>query len=287
MQMKIIITGASGLLGRELMGSMREGNTLLGISHSRKKSGLRQLDIREPEALARLLRDFRPDIVVHNAAYRDPDFCEKNPEEALRLNVDPLKTICETVPASTRVILTSSDYVFDGKNPPYSENDERTAINFYAETKVMAEDILSACGNGLSLRVPVLIGRDDSFEESGFVYNMVKAVQSKVEVEINDINIRYPTWTRDVGRAFRFAVDQGLEGVLHFSGSEGGTQYDFALRTAEILEASHDHLKPLRRNDDRKAPRPLNSQLSCKLINSLGFENVTQYEKALRSIMSG
>lgn len=275
------MTGASGLLGRELKVALAKGNEVLGLSHMRKSENLVQIDLRDADLFTSKLREFVPDLVVHCAAYRDPDFCAENTEEALRLNVETTNTICRAVPNSTRIVLISSDYVFDGKNPPYDEMSARSPINFYGETKMMSEDIIAERGNGLALRVPVLIGRDDSFEQSGFIYNMVKAVRSKTEVKINDINIRYPTWTRDFGRAIRFAIDSELEGVLHFSGREGGTQYYFALRTAKMLGESHSHIRPLRDQDSRKAPRPLNSQLSCGLINSLGFEHVTSYDEVL------
>ena len=75
------------------------------------------MDLRGAEALRGVVNEVKPDVVVHSAAYRDPDFCEGHPEEAFRLNVAPIEQFCDRLPESVPLLFVSSDYVFDG--PPH------------------------------------------------------------------------------------------------------------------------------------------------------------------------
>ena len=83
----ILITGASGLLGRSLMVRLKDLATVTGVGYSNRAESLVPVDLRDADALHNLLNEAKPDAVVHSAAYRDPDFCEDHPEEAFRLNV--------------------------------------------------------------------------------------------------------------------------------------------------------------------------------------------------------
>ena len=284
--MKILITGASGLLGREIMRAF-EDHDLTGLSHSREKTGLRQTDLREGIAFRDLLAELNPDLVINVAAYRDPDYCAENREDALQLNVEPLHIMADCLPTETGIIQISSDYVFDGKNPPYTEDSRRNPVNFYGETKCLAEDAIADRDNALSIRIPVLVGMDDSFEKSGFLYKLVTAARGSEETILDNAHIRYPTWTRDVARALRFAVDKRLSGCIHYSGLDGGTQYTLALKVAELLEQSSANIKPATDPIPRKAPRPLDSHLSPAKIESLGFDTFTPFAEVCKHIVAG
>jgi len=283
--MRILMSGASGLLGRELMAALRDGNELLGLGHSRCGENLIQTDLREQSALREIIADFKPDLFVHCAAYRDPDRCAENRDEALKLNVEPLRLAKRVLPREARLVLISSDYVFDGENPPYHEQDKTNPVNFYGETKCMAETIIAERQGSLALRIPVLLGRDDSFEQSGFAYGLVSAVRSVEPKVMDNIHVRFPTWTRDVAAALRFALDRGLDGVLHYSGEDGGTQYELALRTARMLGASAEHIQPSTEAIPRIARRPRDSQLATDKIRALGFTRFTPFETAMQAII--
>jgi S-adenosylmethionine synthetase len=284
--MRVLITGASGLLGRELMTAFRTGNELLGLSHSRPGENMLQTDLRDGHAFAKIMRDFRPEVLIHSAAYRDPDYCAQNRNDARLLNIAPLELMLAKLPESCRIVLISSDYVFDGRNPPYHEQDERNPLNFYGKTKVAGEDLIAARSNSLALRVPVLIGADDSFEKSGFVFKLVSALRSDSEAALDDLHIRYPTWTRDVAVALRFAVDKDVNGTLHYSGRDGGTQYRLALQLAELLGKSAVQLRPIEGDSERQASRPIDSQLATDRIRSLGFKRFTPFVEAVEQILA-
>lgn len=285
--MRVMISGASGLLGRELMAAFENGNELLGLGHHRGGAGLLQCDLRDTERFGEMIADFAPDILINCAAYRDPDRCAENREDALQLNVEPLRAACAALAPAAKNVLISSDYVFDGENPPHREDDARSPVNFYGKTKCLAEDIIAERPGSLALRIPVLIGRDDSFEKSGFAYGLVSAVRGCGPKVMDNVHIRFPTWTRDVAAALRFAVERDLSGAVHYSGELGGTQYNLACRTARMLGESDAHLEASREPIPRLARRPLDSQLATEKIRSLGFDRFTPFETAMEAIIAG
>lgn len=285
--MRVMISGASGLLGRELMAAFGDGNELLGLGHRRGGVDLPQCDLRDTERFGEMIADFAPDVLINCAAYRDPDRCAENREDALQLNVEPLRAACAALAPAAKNVLISSDYVFDGENPPYREDDARSPVNFYGKTKCLAEDIIAERPGSLALRIPVLIGRDDSFEKSGFAYGLVSAVRGCGPKVMDNVHIRFPTWTRDVAAALRFAVERDLSGAVHYSGELGGTQYSLACRTARMLGESDAHLEASREPIPRLARRPLDSQLATEKIRSLGFDRFTPFETAMKAIIAG
>lgn len=283
--MTVLITGASGLLGRELMKTFSDRKTV-GLCHRRKGPHLRQADLRDQRSFKALLDEIRPDLVIHSAAYRDPDYCEENRDDAKKLNVESVGVLLDNLPEHARIVFMSTDYLFDGESPPYAEESERNPVNFYGQSKLLAEDILMQRSNSLALRIPVLIGLDDSFEDSGFVYKLVSAVRGGQQTELDNIHVRYPTWTRDVAEAVRFAFEIGAVGRLNFSGPTGGTQYELALEVADFLGEDCGHIKPAQKPTPRKARRPIDSHLSPAKIKRLGFREGTPFRAALENILN-
>ena len=153
-----LITGASGFLGREVARELAQTWTVAGLGHQHAAGGIRSVDLREREQVKALVTETRPDAVVLLAAYRDPDFCEGNPAETARLNVDPVRYFAETLPAGVPLLFVSTDYVFDGRQPPYVETSSRNPISEYGRSKCAAEDVLASRPGAIVLRVPLLIG---------------------------------------------------------------------------------------------------------------------------------
>ena len=121
--MKILVTGASGLLGRSLMAELAplagSADALIGTAHSRLKAPLRRLDLTDETAVRAAFAEWSPELVVHSAAERRPDVVDGDPASAERLNVDATRLLAELAAAhGARFIYLSTDYVFDGTKPP-------------------------------------------------------------------------------------------------------------------------------------------------------------------------
>jgi S-adenosylmethionine synthetase len=280
-----LILGASGFLGREVCPVFSNLGTVVGVS-SRGGAGLEKVDIRDAVALDEICQRVQPESVLLLAAYREPDFCEDHPEEARRLNVEPARTLRTCLPPQTHLTFISTDYVFDGLQPPYHETSSRHAVSVYGQTKCEAEDVLAGRPNTLVLRVPLLIGGGPTLRETGFIGQIVETLRRPERQVQDDVLVRFPTWTRDVAAALTFLVGRRAEGTFHYSGLQGGTRYHWMVETARALGLPAAHLVPSREVVVRKAVRPPNSQLSPDKIRSLGYTRFTPFAEVLKTVLA-
>jgi len=283
--MKTLLTGASGFLGGAIMRRLQGEHEVTGLCHQAEGTGLQPCDLRDRDAFAEALRTHAPQVVVHSAAYREPDFCEEHPEENTRLNVEPVRTLCEALSPDVHLIAISTDYVFDGTNPPYDEDDERHALSEYGRSKIAAEDIVRPRAQSLVVRIPVLVGAGPTLATSGYIGQLVATARDKRPVEQDHTFIRHPTWIEDVADAIAFLIRQRAQGVIHYSGARGATRYESALEVAEILGEGADHISPSATPVVRKAGRPRNAHLATGKIESLGYTRFTDFADVVREVV--
>ena len=282
---KILITGASGLLGRSLMSRLEDTGKVVGAGYTNSEAPLVPVDLRDAEALETLLKEAKPDAVVHSAAYRDPDFCEEYPGEARRLNVAPVERFCELLPESVPLLFISSEYVFDGESPPYGEKDERHPVNEYGRLKVKAEDIVLQRALGSVLRVPLLIGAGPTWESSGFIYKILTKIQDPTPSSLDDVGIRFLTWTDDVAEAVTHLLNLEKRGIYHYSSLDGGTKYQWARELADLAGLSMDHVSPDRKGAPTRAVRPRDTQLAVEKIRQTGLNRFTPFREVAQSVL--
>jgi S-adenosylmethionine synthetase len=278
-----LVTGTTGFLGAAIAERLSSEMKIHGCGHTQSFNGT-QVDLRDPAAVSALISATAPNVVIHSAAYRDPDFCESNPEEARRLNVGSVQSLCDALPAETYLIFISSDYVFEGQNPPHDEDAPRNPCSIYGRSKCEAEDIVSARPHSLSLRIPVLIGGGGSPEQSGYVGQLVRCVLEKTPVTQDHHHVRYPTWIDDVADAVSFLIEKQPSGVMHYSGAEPSTRYEAALEVAKLLNTSSAHISPSEASIARGAVRPWNSALSTERIRNLGYTRFTPFGSVVQRI---
>ncbi len=271
-------------MGRALVEVFSANAEVVGVSRSRSGSGWARADIREPAEFRRVLGEVRPDVVIHAAAYPEPDFCEEHPEEARRLNVETVATLGAALPDSARIVFISTDYVFDGTRPPYREDSERSPRSEYGRTKVAAEDLLAGRSRTVILRTGLQVGEGMSQNRRGFIRELVELLREGKPQQVDDVLMRFPTWTMDTASAAKFLVDCGAEGVFHVSGQRGKTRYGWALEIAEIARLSASHLTASQVVVSRRAERPLNSQLATTKIRGLGFKHFTDFADVVRKV---
>ena len=168
---RVLVTGASGLLGRAILKEFtrcQDRWEALGLAYSRTKGNLKKLDLRNKDEVARVVEEFRPTIVIHSAAERRPDIVEKNEEETKMLNVTATRNIAEaSSKADAFFLYISTDYVFDGSNPPYKPTDKPNPLNKYGQSKLEGENVaLEFLPKSGVLRVPILYGPVEYIHES-------------------------------------------------------------------------------------------------------------------------
>lgn len=273
---KAIVTGASGLLGRAIRKAFASDGEweVTGLAKNRVREGLTAHDLLDAEATHELLERIRPAVVIHSAAERRPDRCEGQPEATHALNVTATSTICEAARAvGAWTLFISTDYVFDGLNPPYRPGDPTHPLNAYGESKLAGEEAaLSVDSGNAVLRLPILYGEVEELEESA-VTVIARALLDPKPAKMDHWAVRRPTLVDDAGVACLSLANlreagQSVSGIFHFSGLEAMTKYDMALVMGEALGRDTSHLQP----DDQPpagAPRPRDCSLDCARLDAL------------------
>ncbi|WP_444898926.1 dTDP-4-dehydrorhamnose reductase family protein [Microbulbifer sp. VAAC004] len=276
--MKILITGASGLLGRSVFKQLSNKPTfsVIGTAFCRAGENLIRLDLSDSSAVKASLNDIRPEVVIHCAAERWPDRCADNPDTAWQLNVSSTELLskhCSEINA--QLVYISTDYVFDGSAPPYAPDDIPNPVNFYGRSKLAGEEAVLKNGNHWVLRLPWLFGPVSYLEESG-ITALLETLREQKPVTLDHWAIRFPTSVEEVAEVLEqclLKTQRGIqfEGIYQWSGDTACTRFELAHIIAKVCELSADHIsadsKP-----DFSVPRPYNCQLDKSRLTNLGIK---------------
>ncbi|KAL3487901.1 hypothetical protein BJX62DRAFT_186528 [Aspergillus germanicus] len=291
----VLVTGASGLLGRQVFDRFkRSGCLTVGQGFSRANPPtIIKADLENSDEIKSLLDEAKPQIVIHCAANRSPDLCDKNPDQARRVNVDATRTLAElTAARSILLVYVSTDYVFPGTEgeAPYEADAETKPPNMYGQLKRDGELVVleatKQSGMGLVVRVPVLYGTANDNSESAvntLVDAVWKAQDENAAVKMDDWAQRFPTNTEDVARVLRDIVikylkDRGrileLPKILQFSSEDRMTKYEICQKLAEILGVPLSGMIQNKEGNDPNASvqRPYDTHLSTKVLRDLGID---------------
>ena len=290
---RVLVTGASGLLGREVLKQFKDrGWNATGLAYSRaEEAGLVRVDLRDKVEVERALSDSSPSVVVHCAAERRPDVVDTQKEAVLLLNVtatDQLAKLC----GERRIALVyiSTDYVFDGTKPPYKPEDPPNPLNTYGLTKYEGEKVVLRVPGNAVLRVPILYGDVLSPEESAVTCLLSAVLNTTKQANMSDYEQRYPTHTSDVARvcvglADAFHSGVNIEGVWHWSGTECHTKYTMACTIAELFGYPSGHLVPVKQPLPG-TPRPHDSHLDCSKTELVVGRDRIPFRDGLKAALS-
>lgn len=232
------------------------------------------LDITEKPRTVESVVRLRPSVVVHAAAETNVDLCETDHERARSINVEGTANIAEACArVGAKMILISTDYVFDGSKGNYSEIDEPNPISYYGLSKLEAERIVtSKLPNALVMRASVLYGWHPS--KLNFVTWVIKGLREHQILRVAKDHVNSPTLVDNLARAIHAAIERGSEGLLHVAGSERISRFDFARRIARAFALDENLLVSVEMGDlSWAAKRPRDSSLDvAKAQKELGVE---------------
>lgn len=174
---RVLITGASGLLGRAILKQFADSGKweVLGLAHSRATGALKKVNLLDFNETKRVVKEFKPHVLIHSAAERRPDVVENDEETSTKMNVGVTETLASTISELNSdleipehfMLYVSTDYVFDGRSPPYKPLDEPNPLNKYGKSKLAGEKVMQKNHpDGGILRVPILYGNVEYLKES-------------------------------------------------------------------------------------------------------------------------
>jgi dTDP-4-dehydrorhamnose reductase len=284
--MRILVTGASGLLGSRILDAVSSLGHAVGTCGTRAGRGLVALELTDPQSVASVVGEVRPDWVVHAAAIRSPETCMADPARARAVNVRGTELVTRAARAAAgRVAYVSTDYVFPGTHPPYAEDDPTRPVNLYGRTKRAGELPVLASDGGLVIRVPALYSPDLNAPNNP-LGALRKALAGGLEPTGDDHYVRYFTCAEDVAAAVAFLVGRGRSGVVHLSAQRRSTKRKFLRDAARAMGFDPDCVKESVQTRGR-AERPLDSHLDTTLYISLGGPTLRPYGQVLAAGLVG
>jgi dTDP-4-dehydrorhamnose reductase len=261
--MRVLMFGASGMLGKDLLAAFPEDD-VTGVSS-------READLRNSGNVLSTVQQARPNWIVLAAAYTDVDGCEKDPARALAVNRDGAANVARAaIQAGSRLMFISSDYVFDGeKRTPYETEDPRNPINVYGRSKAEAENkLLEIAPDCCIVRTSWLFGIGGKC----FPDTMLKLATTQPELRIVDDQRGCPTYTFDLAGAIAGLVRKQATGIVHVTNRESCSWFEFA---GAILAARSPRTRviPVSTAEfPRPARRPAYSVLSGSSLHRFGIE---------------
>jgi dTDP-4-dehydrorhamnose reductase len=260
--MKVMILGASGLLGKALMREW-SADEIFGL-------GSKDVDIRDAGKVGEMAEKVRPDWIVLAAAYTDVDGCESHPDLAFAVNRDgPLHVAQAAKRVAAKLLFLSSDYVFDGKKTsPHETQDARNPRSVYGRSKAEAEvgllEVLPEC---CIARTSWLFGMGGKC----FPDTILKLAASRPTLDVVDDQRGCPTYSVDLARAIIGLCRNGASGIVHVTNSGACSWYEFAQAIVKGAGLAAEVRPVSSRQMARPAPRPGYSVLSPKSLQRFGI----------------
>ena len=240
------------------------------------------LDLLDSDKLTKLFNEINPHAVIHTAAMADIDYCQNNQDMAGKVNVGITKALtdlCRTNGA--KMIVCSTDTVFDGKKGMYTEDDVPNAINFYAETKIETEEIVNSYDNGVVTRLSLVMGLPVMGSGNSFLARTIEKLKQGESVKFPSNEIRTPVDVITLGSSLVELAGNDFTGTMHLSSNTKITRYEMAQQIAEKLGYSKDLIVATNSNAmEGRAPRPNDASLD----NSLAKKILTT---PMRSLLEG
>ncbi|MES2798890.1 MAG: SDR family oxidoreductase [Bacteroidota bacterium] len=240
---RILITGANGLLGQKLVKQCRAKNVaFLATSMGKNRNedcpteNYSEMDICDTGEVNRIFIEFKPTHIIHTAAITNVDFCELNPDECQRVNVEATAILFEAAKSCNGyLIFLSTDFVFDGELGNYSEQDLPNPLSVYAKSKYDSEQMLQQdiYKNWAIVRTIIVYGVGNNLSRTNIICWAKDALQAGQEMKIVDDQFRAPTWADDLAWACLRIVTLQEQGVFHIAGPETMSIFNIIERVAK------------------------------------------------------
>jgi len=251
--MKILITGANGLLGYKLVQLLSTKPAVTAIATARKKITALppnvqffELDVVDPDQTMAVFSKTLPDVVIHTAAMTQVDQCETERELCWKANVTGVENLVAACSKNkTHLVHVSTDFIFDGSHGPLDETAIPQPVNFYGESKLAGEQVIQKSKISWAiLRTVLVFGVTPDLSRSNIVLWVKKSLEEGKSINVVNDQWRTPTLAEDLAMGCYLAASKKATGIYHISGEEMMSPFDIANQTAEFFELDKSLIKP-------------------------------------------
>ena len=282
MNKTILITGSNGLLGQKLVHLLKQKYNVVATSlgscliSNQSDFIYQSLDITEEKNILPIFEKYKPDFVINTAAMTSVDGCEDDKELCDKINVTAvnyLSRACENF--NSHLIHISTDFIFDGENGPYRENDQPNPLSYYGLSKWKSEQVLqqSNCKWAI-LRTIILYGTAENLQRNNIVLWGRKALKEGNELNIIDDQFRSPTLAEDLAQACYLVIEKEAVGIYNASGKDIMSILEMVERMADFYNCDKHIIKRISTDTlNQKAKRPPKTGFILeKSINELAYQ---------------
>lgn len=288
--MRILVTGAAGMLGSTLCPILKEkGHEVYATDVDRSDEGIEYLDVRNHKQVKETIEKIKPDIIMHLAAETDVDKCELEPDHAYLSNTigtQNVALICQK--HDIEVVYISTIGVFDGDKPePYTEFDEPNPINVYGRSKLEGEKIVqNLLKRYYIVRAGWMVGGGPG-KDKKFVAKIIKLLDKTGELKVVTDKIGSPTYTVDFSRCLADLIETGYYGLYHCTNEGYASRFEVARKTVEFLGRSDITIKPVSSAYfPLPAPRARSEMSKNYKLELLGMDRMRHWEEALKEYVT-
>ncbi|GJM59896.1 SDR family oxidoreductase [Persicobacter diffluens] len=250
--MKILITGANGLLGQKLVGLLAEKEVEI-IATGKGNSRLPNpdtftyvtMDICNANEVMETIKTHQPDVIVNTAAMTQVDQCETEKEACWDLNVNAVEHLIKASEANNAFLLhLSTDFIFDGADGPYDEEASANPLSYYGESKLAAEELLQKSNIRWAIARTVLVyGIAHDMSRSNIILWVKNSIEQGKDLKIVDDQWRTPTLAEDLAMGCWLIAEKQAEGVFNISGKDLLTPYDMAMMTCDYFQLDKSYIE--------------------------------------------
>lgn len=250
--MKILITGSNGLLGQKMVADLKSDATVELIATSRGENRLKDksgyeyfsLDITSNEEVVQCMDKFKPDVIVNTAAMTNVDACENDKEGCDLLNVIAVKHLLEACSKhNSHLVHLSTDFIFDGEDGPYKEEDKPNPLSYYGHSKLKAEKLIQESRISWSiLRTVLVYGVAEEMSRSNIILWAKGALEKGQPMKVVDDQFRTPTLAEDLSQGSIAAAKLKAQGIFNISGDDYLNVLEIIQGVADFWNLSMDNV---------------------------------------------
>ena len=282
--MRVLVTGASGLLGKYLMETANDSHDVYGTYHTNYVQGCHELDICDASSALELVLTLCPDVIIHAAALGSVDYCENNVTEGYAVNVDGAVNVASAaIEVGAKFVFISSNAVYEGDNPPYGSHSVHRDVNKYGNMKIEAELSLQHALDDdklLIVRPIMLYGWPYPGGRGNWVTRVLEFLRAGMPLHIVADTLTQPTYAYNCAVDVWDLIECNIHGSVNIGGMRICSLYEFSLDIAECFYLDAGLLKPVKSSYFPDiAPRPRNTTFdSCELPYKSALNHMKEME---------